>query len=234
MAKRIVIVEDHQEIIDLVTEFLSDEGFLVDSESNPIEGIRKIKRHPPDLVLLDLRMPEMDGLTVCETLKKDPGTAHVPIIMISVKSRESDVILGLEKGADDYVRKPIQLGELLARVKAVLRRRAPLASSHAIVVGALRIDSEAHTATINGEPLTLRPKEFALLRYFAEREGRVVTRAYLSEHVWDRNHIPTSHTIEYHVYELRKKLGRHGHWIQSLKGVGYRFDTGEESPEDGK
>lgn len=227
MSQRIFMIEDNQEIIDLVSVFLREEGFIVDSEVDSAAGLAKVEKNPPDLVLLDIRMKGMDGLQVCEALKRNGRTRDVPVVMVSARSREADVILGLERGADDYIRKPIQLGELLARVKTVLRRRQPSPPSDHVEIGPLRIDASTFTATINRQPLQLRPKEFELLKYLAEHEGRVVTRASLSQHVWDRDHVPTSHTIEYHVYELRKKLGGHGHWVQSLKGVGYRFEVSD-------
>lgn len=226
--QRIFVVDDKMEIVRMVGDALADEGFAVDSDTNPVSALKKIKQNPPHLVLLDIRMKEMSGLDVCRALKADRNTAHVLVVMMSVKAAESDVIVGLEMGADDYIRKPIQIGELIARVRAVLRRNKPAArKEEKIAIGSLLLDVPHYTASIDGKKLDLRPKEFEILAYLARNEGRVVTRQGISEGVWGRDHIPSSHTIEFHVYELRKKLGKYEFWITALKGIGYRFEVEE-------
>ena len=227
MIKRIFMIDDHPDQIRIVSDVLKDEGYQFDSATDPIAGLKRLRESPPDLLILDIRMQGMDGLAVCKELRADPKTKNVPVIMLSVKAQESDVIVGLEMGADDYIRKPIRVGELLARLKAVLRRKSDAPEDEILKAGPLTVDLARFAADIGGKPLTLKPKEMELLAFFVKREGRVVTRAAISENVWGREHVPTSNTIEAHVYELRQKLGRHGHWIQSLKGVGYRFEVDE-------
>lgn len=225
MAHRIFVLDDDADLLEIIGDFLKDEGYGVDQATDPEAALPIIRDRLPALLLLDVRMKGMSGLEVCRRLKGDARTAGVLIVLMSVKTDVSDVVVGLEMGAEDYIRKPIVREELLARLKAVLRRADPAESPPAIEVGPLRIDFATYAATLAGQPLRLAPKEFELLAYLARREGRLVTRGAISTHVWERDHVPTSRTIEDHMYRLRKKLGPYGHWIQGLKGVGYRFEV---------
>lgn len=225
MTNRIFIIDDKADIVRLLTDMLKEDGYLVQSETDPVAGLKKLQDAPADLLILDIRMEGMDGLTLCRELKSNPKTAGILIIMLSVKAQESDVIVGLEMGADDYLPKPVRKGILLARVKAVLRRRETEKMPQVIKVGPIEIDMNAYTVTIDGKRLELRPKEFDLLAYFVRNEGRVLTRTNISQHVWGRDHVPTSKTLEFHIHQLRKNLGKYGDWIKSLTGVGYRFES---------
>ena len=228
MRERIFVFDDRPEIVRIVTDLLTDEGYAVESDTHPLKGLERVRRELPDLILLDIRMAEMDGLTLCKTLKADPRTATIPIIMLSAKTEDSDVIAGLEIGADDYIGKPIRRGVLVARVKAVLRRSKPEAEPAVVKVGPLTINRDKYSAELDGRPLGLRPKEFEFLAFLAANEGRVVTRARISEAVWGHDHVRGSKTIEFHIYQLKKKLGRCGSWITPVTGIGYRFEVDVE------
>lgn len=223
--KRIFIVDDDADLVKIISEFLKQESYRVYSSLNPKEALKQIAETMPDLVLLDVRMKEMSGLDVCRALKADPKTRNILVVILSVKADVADVVVGLELGAEDYIRKPIQKEELVARVKAVMRRTVSETKPERLEIGPLVIDYLTYTATINGKTLDLRPKEFELLAYLARREGQLVTRQSLSENVWGREHVPTSRTIEDHMYRVRKHLGDQGHWIRGFKGVGYRFEV---------
>jgi DNA-binding response OmpR family regulator len=225
---RIFILDDEAENIRIAGDLLASEGHVVTSATDSREGLKKLRANPPDLLLLDIRMPGLDGFQVCKEIKADPLIRHIPIVMFSVKAGESDVVLGLELGADDYVRKPYRKRELLARVKTALRRREDAAEKspkQKLEAGPIRVDLEAYTAWSGDAPLKLTPKEFKLLVLFIERKGALLTRATLSEKVWGIEHIATSRTVDVHVERLRRKLGAYGPWLQTLTGVGYRFES---------
>lgn len=223
--RRIFILEDDVDMVRIVTDILGPEGYTVLSASQAKVGIQKISAEPPDLLLLDIRLPDSDGFEVCRQLKANPKLKSMPIIIISAKTDEPDVVAGLELGAEDYVKKPFQRGELLARIKAALRRKNTEPEPQIVTLGPLRVDLDNYVATIDGRNLQLAPKEFELLAFFVRREGRVLTRSLISETVWGVSHMPTSRTIDFHVYQIRKKMGDLGRWISFLKGVGYRFET---------
>jgi DNA-binding response OmpR family regulator len=203
---------------------LEDEGFNVDAAFSPTIGLKKVRENPPDLLLLDIRLPEMDGFQVCKEIKNDPRLLHIPIIMISIRSEESDVVVGLELGADDYISKPFRKQELIARVKAALRKRTAVTGPKTVKQGPLEVDFGSYVARLNGKTLDLTPKEFELLGFMVQNEGRFVTRAVISQSIWGADLSITSRTVDVHVQKLRKKLGPHGSWISSLRGVGYRFE----------
>lgn len=227
MSQKILIIDDDADLVTVLSELLAREGFQVGSALEAQAGLELVDKNPPDLVLLDVRMPGLNGLDVCRAIKSKPTTKHIPIVIMSVKTDEADVVVGLEMGAEDYIRKPVQKAELLARLRTVLRRRETTAQNENIVIGPLTINVPTYTARINDAALDLRPKEFELLLYLARHEGLVVTRHKISETVWTREHLPNSLTIESHIHQLRKKLGVHGRWIESLKGIGYRFEVDE-------
>ncbi len=225
MNQRIFIVDDEPDMVRIAADLLEEEGYHVTASTHPEEAIKKIRTNPPDLILLDIRMPDKDGLEVCRELKSDPQTNSVPIIMISVKAEEADVVLGLELGAEDYIPKPYRRRELLARVKTALRRADPNQKVERLQVGPFTLDFGSYQAFINKKELSLTPKEFELLSFFLKREGRVLTRAMISESVWGVEYTGSTRTIDVHVDMLRRKLGKWGDAIVGLKGVGYRFEV---------
>jgi len=228
MSSRVLIVEDEPDIRELVVHHLKREGYQVSAASSGEEALRQVQAAPPDLVILDLMMPSMDGLEVCRRLRQDPATASLPIVMLTAKGDEVDRVLGLEIGADDYVVKPFSPKELLARVRAVLRRSRPALGAAPLRLGALVIDLGTHTASVGGLALALTPKEFDLLRALVEARGRVLSREFLLDRVWGYSRASEieSRTVDVHVRRLRVKLGAEGRRILTVKSVGYRLDTG--------
>ena len=227
MSSRVLIVEDEPDIRELVVHHLKRDGYLVSAASSGEEALRQVQAAAPDLVLLDLMMPEMDGLEVCRRLRQDPATVSLPIVMLTAKGDEVDRILGLEIGADDYIVKPFSPKELLARVRAVLRRSRQVPGGAPLSLGALSIDLGTHTASVGGRALALTPKEFDLLRALVEARGRVLSREFLLDRVWGyaRAGEIESRTVDVHVRRLRVKLGPEGRRILTVKSVGYRLDT---------
>ena len=227
MAQRVLIVEDEPDILSLLVFHLEREGYQVTQSRTGREGLRLAGASPPDLVLLDLMLPEMDGLEVCRRLRQDPATRSLPIVMLTARGDEVDRVLGLELGADDYVVKPFSPRELVARIRAVLRRARPDPATSALVLGRLTIDFSGHRVTVDGKPVGLTRKEFDLLRALAEARGRVLSREYLLDHVWGYTAAGEieSRTVDVHVRRLRQKLGAEGPRIGTVTGVGYRFES---------
>src|SRR5881628_3757417 len=225
MPSRVLIVEDEPDIRGLLVFHLEREGYQVVRSSDGADALRQVRARPPDLVLLDLMLPGMDGLEVCRRLRQDPATAPLPIVMLTAKGDEVDRVLGLELGADDYIVKPFSPKELLARVRAVLRRAKPAPGAAAIAMGALAIDPGTRTVTVQGAPLTLTHKEFELLSALADAQGRVLSREFLLDRVWGYSRAGEieSRTVDVHVRRLRVKLGPEGHRILTVKSVGYRL-----------
>jgi len=226
MSSRVLIVEDEPDIRELVVHHLRREGYQVSAAASGEEALSQIRGAPPDLVLLDLMMPAMDGLEVCRRLRQDPATATLPIVMLTAKGDEIDRVLGLELGADDYVVKPFSPKELLARVRALLRRSRPTPGAAPITLGALTIDPGTHTVSLDGVALPLTPKEFDLLRALVEANGRVLSREFLLDRVWGYSRASEieSRTVDVHIRRLRVKLGSEGRRVLTVKGVGYRLD----------
>ena len=217
----ILIVEDDSTIRTILQMLLRSVGFThVRSAARGDEGLDAIRREPPQLVLLDLMLPGLDGLTVCRRVREDPTLADVRIIMLTAKSEDEDVVRGLELGADDYVTKPFSREVLLARINAVLRRNDPLAAGRDL--DGLRIDSRAGSASLNGELLTLTRGEFRLVALLASRPGRVYTRSQIIDAVQDEEKSVTERTVDVQLVGLRKKLGAWASHIVTIRGVGYR------------
>ncbi|MEX2224569.1 MAG: response regulator transcription factor [Candidatus Rokuibacteriota bacterium] len=225
-ALRVLIVEDEPDIRDLLVFHLEREGYQVTKCKSGAEALRAARSAPPDLVLLDLMLPEMDGLEVCRRLRQDPVTQVIPIVMLTARGDEVDRILGLEMGADDYVVKPFSPRELVARIRAVLRRTRPTPGAAPLTVGSLSIDPAAHLVTVDGAPVALTRKEFDLLRALVEARGRVLSREFLLDHVWGYAAAGEieSRTVDVHVRRLRQKLGAEGRRIGTVTGVGYRLE----------
>ena len=227
MAREVLVVEDEPDIRRLVVLHLERDGFRCRTAASGPDALRAVKTAVPDLVVLDLMLPELDGLEVCRRLRSDTSTAAVPIIMLTAKSDEVDRVVGLEIGADDYVGKPFSPKELVARVRAVLRRSRPDHATRVLSVGPVALDPERHAVTLNGRPVELTPKEFDLLQALLEAAGRVLSREYLLNRVWGyaRADEIESRTVDVHVRRLRAKLGDDGSRIATVKSVGYRFEA---------
>jgi phosphate regulon transcriptional regulator PhoB len=227
MAREVLVVEDEPDIRRLVVLHLEREGFRCRTAATGSDALREVKAAAPDLVVLDLMLPEVDGLEVCRRLRRDTSTAAIPIIMLTAKSDEIDRIVGLEVGADDYVGKPFSPKELVARVRAVLRRSHPDPSPPVLTVGPITLDAARHAVSLNGQAIVLTPKEFDLLQALLEAAGRVLSREFLLNRVWGyaRADVIESRTVDVHVRRLRAKLGDAGSRIATVKSIGYRFET---------
>jgi len=227
MPGRVLVVEDEPDISGLLAFHLEREGYQVLRSRNGAEALQLVRARRPDLVLLDLMLPGIDGLEVCRRLRQDPATAALPIVMLTAKGEEVDRVLGLELGADDYIVKPFSPKEVVARVRAVLRRARAPADGAPIVIGRLAIDVARHSVRVDGAPVSLTRKEFDLLRTLAEARGRVLSRELLLDRVWGYAAAGEieSRTVDVHVRRLRVKLGREGRHIATVKGVGYRLDV---------
>lgn len=231
--QKIVVVEDEPDILEVVEYNLSREGYHVITASTGDEGFESICREAPDLVLLDLLLPGLDGIEVCRKLKMDPMTQRIPIIMVSAKGEESDIVLGLGVGADDYVTKPFRPKELIARVKAVLRRgsiRSEEAGGERLVRGELSIDGARHEVRVRQRPVVFTATEFRLLHLLASHPGRVFTRDQLVSRVIGGGAAVIDRNIDVHIRSIRKKLGDLRNMIGTIRGVGYRFQ--EDTSED--
>jgi len=227
MSGRVLIVEDEPDIRDLLAFHLEREGYHVTRSKTGADALRQVRARPPDLILLDLMLPELGGLDVCRRLRQDPRTASVPIVMLTARGEEVDRILGLELGADDYIVKPFSPKEVVARVRAVLRRAGARDGAAPVVSGRLVIDPDRHTVQVDAAAIELTPKEFDLLRALAEARGRVLSREFLLDRVWGYASAGEieSRTVDVHVRRLRMKLGDEGQRITTVKGVGYRLEV---------
>ncbi len=231
--ERILIVEDEPDIAEVLRYNLEKEGFRVEIAGRGETGLDAARREPiPDLILLDLMLPGMDGLEVMRILKREAASARVPIVMITARGEEVDRIVGLELGADDYVSKPFSPREVVLRVKAVLRRRQPEAegpTGEQLEVGTIRLDIAGHRLWVQEEEVPLTATEFRLLRLLIERGGRVQTRGQLLSDVWGYAEDIDSRTVDTHIRRLRRKLGAEADRIETVIGVGYRLR--QEAPE---
>ena len=226
MAKAtVLIVDDEKSIVEAVRYALDKEGFRTLVAHDGARAVELARRDLPDLIVLDWMLPEQDGLEVCRILKQEGRTTRIPIIMLTVKGGETDKVLGLEMGADDYMTKPFSPRELLARVKAMLRRQAGPPEAEVFQFRALRVDWGTFVVTVKEKPIALTPKEFELLRVLVGSKGRVLTREKLLERVWgyDRAVEIETRTVDLHISQLRKKLGVAGRAILTVKQAGYRF-----------
>ena len=223
MAK-ILVVDDEPDAVELIEFNLRGAGFEVVTAADGAEALRKARAALPDLNLLDVMLPEVDGLTACKLLRRDPNTAMIPIIMLTAKAAEIDRVLGLELGADDYVTKPFSPRELVLRVKGLLRRgQTPESQAERFVFGELVIDIPRHLVTVIGKRLELTATEFKLLVLLAKRRGRVQSREQLLKDVWEYDTLIDTRTVDTHMRRLREKLGRAAKHLDTVRGVGYRF-----------
>jgi DNA-binding response OmpR family regulator len=222
--KKILVVDDEKDIVELVRFNLERDGFKVVPAYNGEDALRLVKVQLPDLIVLDLMLPGMDGLEACRILKRDSSTFSIPIIMLTAKGEESDIVVGLELGADDYITKPFGIKEMIARVKTVLRRVSqPERRKGKIIAGDLIINTENFEARWKDIPLDLTPTEFKLLLFLAQREGRVLTRQQLLDGVLGEDAFVIDRTVDVHIRRLRDKLKEASPFIVTRRGIGYMF-----------
>jgi two-component system alkaline phosphatase synthesis response regulator PhoP len=221
----ILVVDDEEDILELIRYNLAREGYQVAGAASGEEAVKAAKAILPDLILLDLLLPGMDGLEICRALKGEPRTRPIPIIMLTAKGEEADIVAGLELGADDYVTKPFSPRVLLARIRTVLRRRAaaPPAATALLKVNDLVIDPGRHEVLLEGRRLDLTLMEFHLLQLLARRPGWVFTRDQIVQGVHGENYAVTERSIDVHLVGLRKKLGSFGKNLETVRGIGYRL-----------
>ena len=226
MAKKILIVEDEANIRELLRLYLEREGYAVVEAANGVEGIKLWKSEKPDMLLLDVMMPVMDGWAVCKEIRAE---SDVPIIMLTAKGETADRVSGLEMGADDYIVKPLEMPEVIARVRAVFRRMTPDDAPEKLTFDNLVIDKQAYDLVIKGKRVDAPPKEIELLYYLASSPNRVFTRAQLLDDVWGFDYFGDTRTVDVHVKRLREKLeGVSDKWeVKTVWGVGYKFETKE-------
>jgi two-component system phosphate regulon response regulator PhoB len=221
---KILVVDDEPEAVELLECNLKQAGFDVISAADGAQALKKARSTAPNLIVLDLMLPEIDGLEVCKMLRRDPATAGIPIIMLTAKAAELDRIVGLELGAEDYITKPFSPRELVLRVKKVLQRsQAASAEPEALKFGDLLIDASRHLVKWRGKPIELTATEFKLLTILAQRRGRVQSRDQLLRDVWEYNTLIDTRTVDTHMRRLRDKLGAAAKHLDTVRGVGYRF-----------
>jgi len=221
-SKTILVVDDEQDLLDLIEYNLKKEGFNVLKAENGVEALKVAKENIPGLVLLDIMMPKMDGLEVCDKMRSDANLKHIPIIFLTARGDEKTEVEGLDTGADDYVTKPISTTKLISRIKAVLRRFDETEDvPNKLSVHDIEIDKDRYVVTRGNEEFQLPRKEFELLYYLAGRKGKVKDRQTLLNKVWGDNIYVVDRTVDVHVRKIREKLG--DHYIETVKGVGYRF-----------
>lgn len=227
MNAKILIVEDERDIVELLRYNLQEAGFETDYVRNGADALHRAVEQSPDLILLDLMLPEVDGLIVCRLLKNDPRTKNIPIVMVTAKTEERDRIAGLELGVDDYITKPFSPKEVVLRVSAVLRRiqvgKQAEEDTTQIQQHGLTIDLDKHQVLTESGPIDLTSTEFKLITLFARSPGRVFTRDILMDVIWGQEYYGIDRTVDTHVSRLRRKLGKFGEHIETVHGVGYRF-----------
>lgn len=232
--QRILVIEDEANIQELIKYNLEKNGYKVVVSDNGIDGLEEAIANVPDLILLDLMLPGLDGLEVCKRLRMDKRTKKVPIFMLTAKSEELDKVLGLELGADDYITKPFSIKELIARIRAVMRRISDdrneeadeKQSSTILKLRDIEIDSEKYEVRKNGEKLVLTLKEFELLKMLIENKGKVLTRDFLLDKIWGYDYVGETRTVDVHIRHVRQKINDEegsNQMIETIRGVGYRF-----------
>lgn len=219
----VLLIDDEKDLLELLRYNLEREGFEVLSAANGASGLELARRNPPDLIVLDLMMPGLDGLEVCQQLRAEPRTGRIPLVMLTARAAEADRVVGLELGADDYVTKPFSPRELVARVKAILRRAAPLPPSRPVRRGNLLVDEERHEVSVAGQRVDLTATEFRILCFLAARPGRVLSRDDIIDGALERDSAIFDRTIDVHITALRRKLGSAASLIETVRGFGYKL-----------
>ena len=228
MDTHVLIVDDEADLLMSLEYALSREGYRTTTAESGRSALAKVAGSRPDLVILDLQLPDLSGIEVCRRMKADPETAGIPVLMLTAKGEEADRVQGLEVGAEDYVVKPFSMREFALRVRAVLRRSADsgeVSGTEKIEFGTLVVDVDAHSAMLSGTEMDLTALEFKLLLTFLERRGRVQTRETLLRDVWEYEGQVMTRTVDTNVKRLRQKLAEGGDWIETIRGVGYRFSV---------
>jgi DNA-binding response OmpR family regulator len=225
-----MVIEDEKEIRDLVRYNLEKAGYRVAAAADGEQGLQQLFASRPDALVLDLMLPGMNGLEIVREVRNEPLTHDLPVLILTARSAEMDKLLGFDQGADDYLTKPFSPRELVARVKALLRRTKPSGASRALEAGPLRVDLEAHVATCAGQRLDLTPREFDLLAFLARHPGRALSRDELLRKVWGYDYVGETRTVDVHVRRLRAKLGEHHTLIETVLGAGYKL-AGAATPE---
>ena len=223
MAELILVIEDEKEIRDLVRYNLEREGFKVAVAADGEEGLQRLFAARPDALVLDLMLPGRSGLEVLREVRGEPSTRDLPVIVLTARSAEMDKLLGFEHGADDYLTKPFGPRELVARLRALLRRSRPVREEGVIIAGELRVDTAAREAAFRARGLTLTPREFDLLAFLAQRPGRVMSREELLRKVWGYDYVGETRTVDVHIRRLRAKLGPRQKLIETVTGAGYKL-----------
>jgi phosphate regulon transcriptional regulator PhoB len=226
MSKRILIVEDEQDLVRLLKYNLDKEGFRVNTVSDGSLVLAEMRREEPDLLVLDLMLPGMDGLEICRQIRRHDRYSFIPILMLTARSDEADRVVGLEIGADDYVTKPFSMRELIARVRALLRRREPVAQRNSVQRGSLTIDPSAHAVSVAGRQVELSALEFRLLHHLASHPGLVFSRDQLLDRVWGNDRSVTPRSVDVYIRRVREKIEtepQNPAYLQTVHGVGYRF-----------
>jgi two-component system, OmpR family, alkaline phosphatase synthesis response regulator PhoP len=220
---RVLVVEDDRDIAELVERYLQKAGFSIELLSSGRDALKAVADRPPDLLLLDLMLPHVDGLEICRAVRSDPRSAAIPIIMLTARADESERIVGLEIGADDYVAKPFSPNELVARVRALLRRTQRQPETRDISYGPIHVDTERHVVSSSGTAVALTAKEFLLLEYLLRHRGRVLSRDVLLTDVWGYKYTGGTRTVDVHVRRLREKLPALGDALVTVKQFGYKL-----------
>ncbi|AJA48197.1 alkaline phosphatase synthesis transcriptional regulatory protein PhoP [Clostridium pasteurianum DSM 525 = ATCC 6013] len=229
--EKILIVDDEEHIIELIKFNLENSGYKVTFTNNGNDAVKLAKSEIPQLILLDLMIPGLDGYDVCREIRKDPSIATIPVIMITAKSEEIDKILGLELGADDYITKPFSIREMMARVKAMLRRAKTQYQDDIYTIGDMSIDFQRHEVIKNNKRVELTLKEFELLQILIKNKGRVMTRDFLLDKVWGYEYMGETRTVDVHIRHLRQKIeddDKNPKYIETIRGIGYRFNCNGE------
>ncbi|WP_295720488.1 phosphate regulon transcriptional regulator PhoB [uncultured Halovibrio sp.] len=229
MQATILLVEDEPEIQEMVSRVLAREGFDVQLAGDSSEAHQRLAEQVPDLMLVDWMLPGTSGIDLARRLKRDEGTAEIPIIMLTARTEEDNRVQGLEVGADDYITKPFSPREMVARLKAVLRRSTPPGMDTPVEIGGIHLDPVGHWVTIDGESVNIGPTEYRLLQFFMTHPDRVYTREQLLDQVWGAGIYVEERTVDVHIRRLRKVLGEaHGKLVQTVRGAGYRFSTRQQ------
>jgi DNA-binding response OmpR family regulator len=224
MAELVAVVDDESDIVDLVSIHLARAGFEVRGFEDGRTFFKSMERRLPSIVLLDLMLPDMDGLGICKILKGDARWSSIPVIMLTARGAEADKVLGLELGADDYVTKPFSPREVVARVKAVLRRRSGRGETKRVKIDdILVIDCDRYEVRLHGKPIDLTPTEFRILEFLGSNRGRVFARDQILDHLWGHEKAVIDRTIDVHIRNLRRKLGKAASIIKNVRGVGYKI-----------
>jgi two-component system, OmpR family, alkaline phosphatase synthesis response regulator PhoP len=227
MMKHVLVVDDEEDIVNLLAYNLEKEGYRVSKAYDGRQALETVKKEKPDLVILDLMLPEISGIDVARAIRSDADTAGLPVIMLTAKGTELDRVLGLEMGADDYVTKPFSVRELTARIRAVLRRgSSPAPEPETFSQGKLFINFSSHEVTVDGKPVELSPTEFNLLKFFTRRPGRVYTRDQILDRVWGDDFFVEPRTVDVHIRRLRSRIeddAADPRYILTVRGAGYKF-----------